>query len=152
MWKTKEKKQRANLYKIDTLLGKNTVMMGDLRFSGGLQLDGIIRGNVTSEEGTNAVLVIGENGRVEGEVHVANVIIRGQVVGPVYATNTLELASSSSVIGDIFYNQIEVIMGAKLNGNMVCMQEKPLQGELIHEKIVESVEPRITKAIAEEVV
>ncbi len=133
MWKTKGKKQRTNSFKIDTLLGKNTSVQGDLEFHGGLQLDGLVRGNVTAE-GANSVLIVAENGRVEGEIHVENVIIRGQVIGPVYAAKTLELASSANVMGDVFYTQIEVHMGAKLSGKTVCVMEKPLQGELIHEK------------------
>jgi len=141
MWKTKEKKKlRADLHKIDTLIGKNTGLVGDLHFNGGLQLDGVIRGNVAADENSNAILIVGENGRIEGEVRVPNIIIRGQVAGPVHATQTLELSTTSAILGDVFYNQIEVMMGAKLNGKMVCIAEKTLHGELTHEKVVEMSE------------
>jgi cytoskeletal protein CcmA (bactofilin family) len=149
----KEKTQRANLLKIETLLGKNTVINGDLHFGDGLQLDGIIRGNVTADDSSNAVFVIGENGRVEGEIRVANVVVRGQVVGPIYANKTVELTSTSAVLGDIFYNQIEIAMGAKISGKMVCMIEKPISGELIHDTSVQPVESKVNKEeVVEEVV
>lgn len=139
MWKINGKRKlRDVLPKIDTLIGKNTQLAGNLHFNGGLQLDGLVRGNISADEGSNAVLVIGENGRVEGEVCVPNVIIHGKVAGPVSASQTIELRVTATVAGDIFYNQIEIMAGAKLSGKMIYMPEKGMKAELMHEKVVKT--------------
>ena len=56
--------------KIETLIGQSIEVDGDLNFSGGLHLDGKVKGNVTSENGSNSVLVVSEQGQISGDVSV----------------------------------------------------------------------------------
>ncbi len=114
--KTKKPKQSA---KIDSLIGQNTEIRGDIIFNGGLHVDGLIKGNVISEEGTGSVLTLSERGVVEGEVKVANIVLNGTIIGDVHALEHIELASDARVNGNVYYTLIEMAMGAEVNGNLV---------------------------------
>ena len=116
MWGSK-KKLRAT--KIDSLIGRQTEAMGDLRFSGGLHVDGVVRGNVYADDDTGAVLTLSEFGTIEGEVRVPNVILNGTVIGDVHARDQIELAANARITGNVYYSLIEMAMGAEVNGSLV---------------------------------
>ena len=121
MWgNTKKPKQNA---KIDSLIGQNTEIRGDVVFSAGLHVDGKIKGNVISEEGKGSVLTLSERGVIEGEVKVANVVLNGTIIGDVHAMEHIELASEARVNGNVYYSLIEMAMGAEVNGNLVHRSE-----------------------------
>jgi cytoskeletal protein CcmA (bactofilin family) len=110
--------------KINSLIGRETTIMGDVNFSGGLLIDGKVYGNITASEDENATVTISEYGYVEGEIRIPNVIINGTIEGDVYATNHLDLAGKSRVHGNVFYNLIEMIEGAEVNGRMVHITDE----------------------------
>ena len=105
--------------RIDTLVGRGTKITGDLHFSGGLHVDGEVHGNVSAESGAESVLSVSQHGLVRGEVHVANVLLNGTVEGDVHADKRLELGPEARVTGDVYYNLVEVAVGATVNGKMV---------------------------------
>ncbi|HHH46955.1 MAG TPA: polymer-forming cytoskeletal family protein [Thiotrichales bacterium] len=127
MWKRKSGHGAA----VTTLIGAETVIEGDVRFQGGLHVDGTIRGNVLAEEGADAVLILSEKGCIEGEVHVPRVILNGRVVGDVHAADQVELASRARVEGDVHYRLIEMAMGAEVNGRLVHMAEEAAGGRVV---------------------
>jgi len=104
---------------IDSLIGAGTRIEGNVIFSGGLRVDGEVRGNIRSENGQEGTLVISEKASVEGEVLVGHVVINGTVIGPVTAGESLELLSSARVTGDVEYHQIEMQQGAVIQGRLV---------------------------------
>jgi cytoskeletal protein CcmA (bactofilin family) len=63
---------------IDTLIGANTVVSGDVTFSGGLRVDGTIRGNIQEQAGSQGTIILGESGRIEGSVTAASIVLPGQ--------------------------------------------------------------------------
>jgi len=105
--------------RIDTLIGQGTVITGDLVFSGGLHIDGTIKGNVTAEEGSTAMLILSEFGHIEGEVTVPNMVLNGEIVGDVFGSTRVELAPKSRIRGSVYYNLIEMAIGAEVNGGLV---------------------------------
>lgn len=121
MWSNKKKpKQTAQ---IDSLIGQNTEIHGDVVFTGGLHVDGIIKGGVVAEQGNDSVLTLSERGTIEGEVKVPNVVINGTIIGDVHASGHVELASHAKVHGNVYYSLIEMAMGAEVNGNLVHRPE-----------------------------
>lgn len=116
MWGN-NKKIRSS--KIETLIGQGIVITGDLKFSGGLHLDGKIIGDVNASEESNSVLVVSDHGCIEGDVHVSYAVINGMVKGNVFASEKLELSGSASITGNVHYNLLEMASGAAVNGNMV---------------------------------
>ena len=104
---------------IDSLIGAGTRIEGNVVFTGGLRVDGEVRGNIRCENGLQGTLVISEKASVEGEVAVAHVVINGTVIGPVRASESLELLPSARVTGDVEYHQIEMQQGAVIQGRLV---------------------------------
>ena len=78
---------------IDTLVGHQTLLRGDIHYRGGLHVDGTIKGNVIADDDPESVLSVSERGVVEGDVHVYNIILNGKVVGDVHALEKIELAA-----------------------------------------------------------
>lgn len=109
--------------KIDTLVGQNTEVRGDVVFSGGLHVDGVLKGNVTADPDSGSVLSVSERGIIEGDVKVPNVVLNGCVVGDVHAANHIELAPQARVKGNVYYKIIEMAGGAEVNGSLVRQGE-----------------------------
>ena len=115
----KAKSTTTKSAKIDTLIGQNTEIRGDVVFSGGLHVDGTLRGNVIADQDSGSVLSVSERGLIEGDVRVPNVVMNGSVVGDVYVSNHIELAPQARVKGNVYYKVIEMARGAEVNGNLV---------------------------------
>ncbi len=121
MWGNGKKSRPA---RVSTLIGQQTEVKGDVHFSGGLHVDGAIKGNVYAEEDEGAMLTLSEQGVIEGEVRVPTMTLNGTVRGDVYASERVELAPRARVIGNVYYNLIEMAMGAEVNGNLVHSASK----------------------------
>ena len=104
---------------IDSLIGAGTRVEGNVVFTGGLRVDGGVRGNIRSENPLEGTLVIRGKGSVEGAISVGHVVINGTVIGPVFAGESLELLPSARVTGDVEYHQIEMQQGAVIQGRLV---------------------------------
>ena len=109
--------------RIDSLIGVGTKVEGDVTFSGGLRLDGYVKGNVVAEEGKPSTLVLSEQARVDGAIKVSHVVINGTVNGPVYASEYVELQAKSRVTGDVYYKTLEMHLGAVIEGRLVHQQD-----------------------------
>ncbi len=81
----KSKKRRPT--KVDSLIGQHSQIMGDIRFSGGLHIDGAIRGNVVCDRDDAAMLTLSDRGTIEGEVKVPFIILNGVVKGDVHVVH-----------------------------------------------------------------
>jgi cytoskeletal protein CcmA (bactofilin family) len=123
-------RKRIKTTKIDTLIGRKSEMLGDVRFTGGLHVDGTVKGNIVADEDASSLLTLSESGIVEGEVRVPNIVLNGTVIGDVHAKQHIELASNARITGNVYYSLIEMAMGAEVNGNLVHVAEDlevPLQ-------------------------
>jgi cytoskeletal protein CcmA (bactofilin family) len=105
--------------RIDTLVGPNTRVNGDLAFGGRCHVDGLVKGNVSADPESNSALSIAEDGSVEGGVRVPYVVLHGIVRGDVFANQRVELGPTARVIGNVYYNLIEMAIGAEINGKLV---------------------------------
>jgi cytoskeletal protein CcmA (bactofilin family) len=113
------KKAKRASTKVDTIIGQQTRIEGDVHFSGGLHIDGRVKGGVIAEADSSSVLTVSEHGSIEGDVRVPTVILNGRVTGDVRSTERIELAAKARVDGDVYYNLIEMAMGAAVNGSLV---------------------------------
>lgn len=109
---------------VDTLLGEQTEILGDLRFAGGLHVDGRIKGRVLSTD-SDGMLSVGATGLIEGSVGAARVVINGQVIGDVHAAR-VAMGPKARVLGNVYYSVIEMAPGAKVLGQMVLQDEQPV--------------------------
>lgn len=124
MWGKKATKAKAA--RIGTWIGEDSELSGDIRFSGGLHVEGKVTGNVIAED-ADALLMVSEKGRIEGEVRVPNIVLNGSVTGDVHADEHVELGASARVTGNVFYHLIEMAMGAEVNGNLVHRGQRQVQ-------------------------
>lgn len=107
-----------------TLISRTTQLKGDLTFSGELQLEGKLVGNIYAEDNKDARLVIADTGLVEGEIRVPVVIVNGTVIGNIYSSKQLEMAAKGLVKGTVHYHSIQMVKGAQVNGSMISSQTK----------------------------
>ena len=113
------KKGKSSGARVDTIIGQQTQISGDLHFTGGLHIDGQVKGNVIASEDAASVLTVSEHGRIEGDVRVPTVFLNGSVTGDVRCEERIELAAKARVNGDVYYNLIEMVMGAEVNGSLL---------------------------------
>lgn len=121
MFNKSPKKRKAG--KINTLLGQQTEIQGDIRFSGGLHVDGMVKGNVSADNDGRSMLSLSESGVIEGAVSVPYVVLNGTVAGDVLSSEHVELAAKARITGNVHYNLLEMAVGAEVNGQLVHAHE-----------------------------
>lgn len=109
---------------IDTLIGADTRVEGNIFFSGGLRVDGTVIGSVTEPADSPSTLILSEHGRIEGAITASKVVINGTVLGPVKSGQYIELQTKASITGDVSYNSLEMHTGAVIEGKLVYAGER----------------------------
>jgi len=105
--------------RIDSLIGAGTKIEGSIAFTGGLRVDGEVKGDVRATGEQPSTLVVSEHACIEGEISVSHLVINGAVIGPVFSSELLELQAHARVTGDVQYNTIEIHLGAVVQGRLV---------------------------------
>ena len=113
-----QKKHDKPQKRIDCLIGAGTTVDGDVSFTGGLRVDGVVRGNVHTANGETGTLVVSEHARIDGEIKVSHVVVNGTVNGPITANDFLELQAKARIVGDISYRTLEMHLGAVVQGRL----------------------------------
>ena len=116
---------------IDSLIGSGSTIEGNITFTGGLRIDGHVKGNVKATGSKPGTLVLSEMAKVEGEIDVAHVVVNGTVAGPVRATEYVELLPKARVTGNVSYKSIEIHVGAIVMGQLVY--ESPQKSDKVIE-------------------
>ena len=111
-------KKRMPTGAIETLIGKDTVIRGDVIFKGGLRVNGRVNGNVIAEEGAHNMLMLSENACIKDQIHTNHLIINGMINGPVLSEELIELQPKARVTGDVRYRALEMHNGAVVDGSM----------------------------------
>ena len=127
---------------IDTVIGSTSTIDGNILFSGNLKIDGIVNGNVTADD-EGAILIINEEGQIQGEVKVANIMVNGKIDGNIFASKKIELFQNAKIFGDVHYNLLEMASGSEVNGKMVHdkKEKKLLEHHVVTEDNVHSIDP-----------
>jgi cytoskeletal protein CcmA (bactofilin family) len=113
-------KQKASQHEIASLIGTTTTITGNIEFTGGLRIDGTVKGSVRCAEGDKGgMLVISESGRIEGEVRAGHLVVAGRINGPVTAAQLIELQPKARIQGDVRYRALEMHHGAIVEGMMI---------------------------------
>ncbi|MGH8492852.1 MAG: bactofilin family protein [Moraxellaceae bacterium] len=129
---------KGNSYKDHSFVACNTEVEGDIRFTGGLHVEGKVTGNILSDDG--AVHIHGE---VTGEIRAPHVVINGLVKGNVHAAEHIELAAKAVVQGNVYYKSMEMMLGAQVNGSLLH-SDKSQPARIEHKP--ESVAARVEAA------
>ena len=115
---------------IKSLIAQGTCIEVNLKFSDGLRIDGEVIGNIRASEGGSSILVVSELAVVSGSIYADHVIINGRVIGPVHASELLELQPKAKITGDVSYKALEMHQGAVISGQLRPtsqeVEEKPI--------------------------
>jgi len=104
------------------LIGFGTEITGDISCNGDLRIDGNLSGNISSK----GKVVVGETGRIKGEISCKNSDISGIIEGKVTVIELLSLKSTARINGDISTSKLAIEPGSKFTGycNMISETEK----------------------------
>lgn len=97
---------------IKAFLGQGTKFKGVLRFSGTVRIDGILEGEVI----TNDTLIVGEKAHVIAEISVGSIISLGKIEGNITASKKIEIRAKSELIGNIKTPLLFIEEGASFEG------------------------------------
>lgn len=118
MFNVKKKQKELLRSKINTVIGEGTEIEGTVNFSGGLHVIGKICGSATSEK-EDSLLIVSESAVVTGDVVAKHLIVNGQIDGTIYVDGKVELFDKARINGNIHYQDLEILQGAKVNGEMI---------------------------------
>ncbi len=109
---------------IKSVIAEGSEITGNIRFTDGMHVDGVIIGNIRAADEAASILVISEIASITGEVIADHIIINGSVKGPIYARKMLELQPKARIEGDVEYAALEMHQGALITGQL-----RPILGE-----------------------
>jgi len=115
-YQSDKKKQNKNSNNIESFIGPNTFVEGDIKFKGDtLKIDGKVNGKIESDDSS---VIIGEQGDVNASIVANQLIIAGKVHGDISVNDIIDLKNSGSIDGLIKSKRIKVAEGAILDGEI----------------------------------
>ncbi|MDO8284470.1 MAG: polymer-forming cytoskeletal protein [Rhodoferax sp.] len=103
---------------IKSLIAEGSQIDGNISFTDGLRVDGVVVGNILAAEDVASILVISEIASITGEITADHIIINGTVKGPIHARKMLELQPKARIEGDVEYAALEMHQGALITGQL----------------------------------
>ncbi|MBN1387140.1 MAG: polymer-forming cytoskeletal protein [Bacteroidales bacterium] len=105
------------------LISNGTEITGDIKSEGDIRIDGTLIGNLS----TKGKVVIGNTGKVKGEVVCKNSEVCGEVDGKINVSQLLTLKISSRINGDIITEKLSIEPGARFTGNCNMAEDNEKQ-------------------------
>ncbi len=113
-------KVEKKMGRIETVIGHESVVTGTVSTKGSLKVDGVINGGIDQADS----VIVGDNGKIMGDITAQMVIVSGEIVGNVHSYISIELMEDAKVKGDIKTTQISINEGPFFEGNVV-MEKAP---------------------------
>jgi len=112
-WRSKHaEKGKATREMIENVLGRTSLIRGDMSADGAFRIDGWVEGSVESR----SAVVIGESGAVRGNVTGTEIVVAGKVFGNVVCSGHLEILATGKVEGDIDAKSMRIETGGLFRG------------------------------------
>ena len=128
----KPKEQPVSAGDVRNIIGKGTIITGNIETVGNIRLDGKLKGNLRAE----SKVALGIGSKVDGDIFAQNAEIEGEVIGTIRIDEMLVLKPTAVVTGDIYAMRLVVEAGAVFNGS--CKMGENLKNTSISSKIGES--------------
>jgi cytoskeletal protein CcmA (bactofilin family) len=119
-WKEGKGMEAMERKEVNAFLGAETSFEGKLNYTGAVRLDGRFKGEIRSDD----TLIVGETGRVEGEIHTGIAIIQGEVTGNIFGKERVELHHPGRMIGNVTAPVVVMDEGALFEGNCKMKERK----------------------------
>jgi len=108
------KKFEKQIGRIETVIGHESVITGTVSTKGSLKIDGLVNGGIDQAD----AVIIGDTGKIVGDVTAQTVIVSGEVEGNIHSYISIELMEEGKIKGDIKTSQISINEGAFFEGNV----------------------------------
>jgi len=119
---------------LSTLIAEGVEITGDVAFAGGMRIDGRVRGDVIGrrlDTTTASLLVLSAKGEIKGSIRCGDAVINGTVVGDLDVEHRLELQSDAKVTGTIRYRQLQMDVGASVQGHLLRVEAQASGGNVV---------------------
>ena len=103
----------------DTVIGANAQFTGNVVFTQKLTVSGTVKGNVESNDDSDAQVLITNSGLVEGDILAPTVVLRGEVNGNVHSSAKIIIDASALITGNVYYDILEMHGSATVNGSLI---------------------------------
>ncbi|HXW10111.1 MAG TPA: polymer-forming cytoskeletal protein [Steroidobacteraceae bacterium] len=123
MFRRKTDQPSIDVSRLSSLIATGVQIAGDVIVTDGVRIDGQVTGNVIAKPETKGLLVLSEQGRIEGNVRVHDAVVNGTICGDIEVENFIELQAGARVTGAIRYRTLQMTCGARVEGTMVCTAE-----------------------------
>ena len=120
MFRRKTDQPSIDVSRLSSLIATGVQIVGDVIVTDGVRIDGQVTGNVVGKPETKGLLVLSEQGRIEGNVRVHDAVVNGTICGDIEVENFIELQAGARVTGAIRYRSLQMTCGARVEGTMVC--------------------------------
>lgn len=124
MFRRKTDRPAIDVSRLSSLIAAGVEIAGDVVVTDGVRVDGQVVGNVLSKSGARGLLVLSEQGRIEGDVQVHDAVVNGTICGDVEVENFIELQANARIVGSLKYRSVQMTCGARVEGTMVCLGER----------------------------
>ncbi|MCY6485318.1 polymer-forming cytoskeletal protein [Clostridium aestuarii] len=124
---------------IDTTIGVETSMEGNINSNGIIKVEGRYTGNILAKTD----VIIGETGFVKGDIKASNTSISGTVEGNIRCSELLEILPTGKLVGDIEVNSIAISEGAIFRGKSTMLREQEEENEIIDETKIDETQTEI---------
>ena len=142
MFASLRKQPFIKMAQLSTLIAEGVEIVGDLVFTGGMRIDGRVKGDVTGRPGDGqspSLLVLSEKGHIEGSIRCGDAVINGTVVGDLDVEHRLELQSEARVNGTIRYRQLQTDVGATVQGHLLRVAPAAPAGNVVELSVDKAV-------------
>ncbi len=104
---------------VETIIGPDTLFKGELTSKGTVRIDGTFEGIINADW-----IIIGESGKVKGDINSRGIVIGGRVEGTVNSKEAIEIKHKAQVVGELYTAKLSISEGAIFDGKS-CMKQKP---------------------------
>lgn len=125
MLRRKSDQPSIDVSRLSSLVAAGVEIAGDVIVTDGVRIDGQVVGNVLSRPDSKGLLVLSEQGRIEGNVRMHDAVINGTICGDLEADNFIELQANARITGAIKYRTLQMACGARVQGAMECIVDRP---------------------------
>lgn len=106
------KRLSSKVRKIDSFIGTNSTLSGDIFSKSSLCVEGVVEGNIFSD----GAVIVGKTAYISGNIEAHNTAVSGKVKGNIIVKDYAKLTSSCIVDGDIHAANFIADEGAVFNG------------------------------------
>jgi len=118
--------------KLETIIGPESTIRGELTSSGTVRIDGTLEGNVSAEW-----IIVGETGLVKGDLTGKGMIIGGKIRGNIRSTEMVEIKQKGEVQGEIYTVSLTILEGAIFEGHSFMQRSRELEYKTVEANLVE---------------